>query len=83
MNSKQYKKHQAILPGAGIGVRLTSGKDRKSNIERALRDWKKQVKDAGIITALKNRMQYEKPSVTRRIAKKKARHIAKIQSEQN
>jgi ribosomal protein S21 len=32
---------------------------------------------------LKNRMQYEKPSVTRRIAKKKARYIAKIQLEQN
>jgi len=81
MNSKQYKHHQATLPGTEIGVRVLKGKDSRSDIERALRNWKKQVKDANILPKLKDRMQYEKPAVTRRKAKKRAKYLAKLTQE--
>jgi ribosomal protein S21 len=81
MNPKQYKKHQAILPGAEIGVRVLKHKERGLDIERALRNWKKQVKDADIVSDLKDRMQYEKKSIARREKMKRARFIAKIQQQ--
>ena len=47
------------------GVRLKDGE----NIDRALKIFKKQVEKAGIMSELRKRQHYEKPSVKR---KKKA-----------
>ena len=79
MNQKQFKKYQTILPGTEIGVRVLKHKERGLDVERALRTWKHQVKDANIIEKLKDRTCYNKKSVVRREMFKRARYISSIQ----
>jgi len=50
-----------------IGVIVKDG-----NIEQALGILKKKFKKAGIVRALQNRMQFNKPSVEKRLKKQKA-----------
>lgn len=41
-------------------------KVRGDNIEGAIRELKRQVKDTGLLIELRRRREYEKPSLTRR-----------------
>ena len=43
---------------------------KDNNIERALREFKKRVKNSGLLLELREREYYEKPSVKRRRQKK-------------
>jgi len=76
MNQKQLLKHQMILPGAECGAKVTRDKLNRSNINYAIKSWKRQLKDSGKLQTLKDRMQFEKPAVTRRLAKKRRKYIA-------
>jgi len=72
MNKKQ-KQHQSVIPGVGVAV---VGKD----IGYALRQFKRQVKNADILNQVKARQEYVKPSVTRRQQRIKAAYKQRMQS---
>jgi len=69
MHPKELKRHQSILPGSEIGVRVTRSKDRRVDIERALKSWKRQLKQSNRIQMLKDREEYMKPTTHRKLAK--------------
>lgn len=60
MNKKQ-KAHQSVTPGNGLATTVVEG-----DISYALKTWKRKVKQSGILDELKDRREFEKPSVTRR-----------------
>lgn len=66
MNKKQ-KAHQSVTPGNGLATTVIEG-----DISYALKTWKRKVKRSGILNELKDRREFEKPSVTRRKEKKRA-----------
>ena len=76
MNQKKLLKHQMILPGAEIGAKVTRDKLNRSNFNYAIKSWKRQLKESGKLQVMKDRMQFEKPVVTRRLAKKRRKYIA-------
>ena len=49
------------------------------NIERALKKFKRKFEKTGIVKALRNRKNFEKPSVKRRDELKKAIYVQKLQ----
>ncbi len=48
------------------------------NIERALKKFKRKFEKTGIIKEIRSRQQFEKPSVTKRLAKKHAIYVQKL-----
>ena len=48
------------------------------NIERALKRYKKKFERTGTLKVLRNRKQYDKPSVVRRAEKLKAIYVEKL-----
>jgi len=52
---------------------------RNNNVEKALRILKKKIKKEGLMTELRDRQHYIKPSEKRRLAKK--RGIARVKKE--
>lgn len=58
---KDLKRLQDITPGKLSGTKVVDG-----NIDRALRKFKKTIKDSGIIQETFYRREYRKPSVIRR-----------------
>ena len=74
--NKKMKRQKSILPGA-LGVRVIKTKHHpKGDINFALRSFKKDLKESGKLQVLKDRTQFEKPAVTRRLAKKRRKYIA-------
>jgi small subunit ribosomal protein S21 len=57
---------------------LVSVKVRNGEIDKALRIFKKRVFDSGHLLELKNRTEFEKPSVTKRKEKKLAIYRQKL-----
>jgi small subunit ribosomal protein S21 len=53
---------------------------KDGNIEKALKAYKNKVKSIKQIEQLRNRKEFEKPSVTKRIQKLKAIHKEKLQN---
>ena len=53
---------------------------KDGNIERALKSYKNKVKSVKQIEQLRNRKEFEKPSITKRIAKQKAIRKGKLQN---
>ena len=49
------------------------------NIERALKKFKRKFEKTGIVKELRNRKNFEKPSVKRRDQLKKAIYVQKLQ----
>ena len=49
------------------------------NIERALKKFKRKFEKTGIVKELRNRKNFEKPSVMRRDELKKAIYVQKLQ----
>lgn len=65
-----YKMLHSIVPGNGNAIKvLGSG---KYDIEYALRLWKRNLKDSDIVSELRDRMEYNKPSVVKRKTKNDA-----------
>jgi small subunit ribosomal protein S21 len=53
---------------------------KDGNIERALKVYKNKVKSVKQIEQLRNRKEFEKPSITKRIAKQKAIRNTKLKN---
>jgi len=53
---------------------------KDENIERALKSYKNKVKSIKQIEQLRNRKEFEKPSITKRIAKQKSIRKEKLQN---
>ena len=53
---------------------------KDGNIERALKSYKNKVKSVKQIEQLRNRKEFEKPSITKRIEKQKAIRKGKLQN---
>lgn len=57
---------------------------KDGNVEKALKKLKKKVQESGLLVDLKNREQYDKPSVKRKISKSLAkRRWQKFVSDQS
>jgi small subunit ribosomal protein S21 len=61
------KQFYAIVPGHPNAVNVQEG-----DLVGALRVWKRNVKDSGLLQELHTRKEYEKPSVARRKARQRA-----------
>ena len=71
------KKLQESAPGNLIGTTVTEG-----NIDKALRRFKKTVKESGIILELFSRREFIKPSIVKRKQKKEARYRQRRHDEE-
>ena len=49
------------------------------NIERALKKFKRKFEKTGVVKELRRRQQFDKPSVTKRLAKERAVYVQKMQ----
>ena len=57
---------------------------RNNNVEKALRILKKKIKKEGLMTELRERQYYIKPSESRRLAKKRGiKRVAKEQAKRD
>jgi small subunit ribosomal protein S21 len=57
---------------------------RNNNVEKALRVLKKKIKNSGLMTELRDRQHYIKPSEKRRLAKKRGiKRVAKEQAKRD
>jgi small subunit ribosomal protein S21 len=68
--NKQQKIHKSILPGHALGVKVIN-----NDLSFAIKQFKGKVKDSDILSSLKERREFEKPSVTKRKQLIKARYI--------
>ena len=76
---KDYKKrHEFIIPGVPEGVKVP-GKSA-SDLEKALKIFKRQSKDLGTLQELKSRREYVKKSLLKR--RKKDAAIRQLQKEE-
>ena len=48
------------------------------NIERALKKFKRKFEKTGVTKELRRRQQFDKPSVTKRLAMEHAMHVQKL-----
>ena len=77
MNKKQ-KQHQTIVPGNSVAVNVIN-----QDLGFALRTWKRDVKESGVLDYVKDNRTYVKPSVKRRNVISKAQYRQKMQDLQN
>ena len=64
MLKPNYKKNKPF----GLKVEL----DERLPFEKAIRLFKRKVEDSGLLKEVKDRMEFEKPSVARKVAKGRA-----------
>jgi len=69
-NKTSRKKTDFIIPGIPNGVNVPG--PTTGDLEKALKIFKRQVKESEILTEFKDRMEYTKPAVARRKKKKDA-----------
>ena len=67
---KRYSRQDFYLPGVPTGVKIPDSSE--ASLEKGLRYFKRQLKDAGTIMDLKSRREYVKPTTKRRKLKKDA-----------
>jgi small subunit ribosomal protein S21 len=72
------KKLAESSPGNLLGTTVTDG-----NIDKALRRFKKTVKDSGIVLEMFNRREFTKPSIIKRKQKKEARYRQRRHDEES
>ncbi len=65
--NKQHKYHKSIVPGNSFSTKVIN-----KDINFALRSWKKQLKVSNTLDTLKEKQEFEKPSVTKRKIKNSA-----------
>ena len=61
-----------------LRVKVEDGPDDKKLIEKALKQFKRKCNNTKLVKELRERQEYEKPSVTRRTKKLKAIYTQKI-----
>ena len=76
MNKKQ-KAHKSIVSGNAKGVRVI-----ESDISFALRTFKKQIKQSGVLDHVKNNRTFTKPSVKRRDVVNRAKYIQQVRDQE-
>jgi small subunit ribosomal protein S21 len=74
--SKKQKQHQTIVPGNPLAVNVVG--TQREDLAFALKSWKRKVKNAGVLERIKDRKEFEKPSVTKRKQLQAAKFIQKI-----
>lgn len=79
--SKKQKQHKMIVPGNSLAVSVT-GTERE-DLAIALKTWKRKVKSAGVLEAVKDRKEFIKPSVQQRTQKSKAVYMQYIRDLHN
>ena len=72
MNKKQ-KHHQSILPGTTSGAKVVN-----KDINFALRIWKKKLKESNILSDIKDRKEFIKPSAVKRMKLNNAIYMQQI-----
>lgn len=72
--NKKLKLHQSIVPGHAIAAAVV---DRDLNF--ALRTWKRKLKSSEILTQLKEKQEYNKPSRNKRENKRNAVYKQKME----
>jgi ribosomal protein S21 len=80
MNKKQ-KQHQMIYPGAGLGVKVVGS--TREDLSFALKTFKKKIKNSEILEKVKDRREFVKSSVTKRMQLINARFFQKLRTEQD
>ena len=65
---KEYGRNKKEKRYDGSKVMVQEGK-----FEKALRDFKRKIEDNGLLQDLRDRQQYDKPSVQRKLAKGRAK----------
>ena len=75
MNKKQ-KQHQTTVPGNPLAVNVIGS--QREDLGFALKSWKRKVKNAGILERVKDRKEFEKPSVTKRKQLQAAQFMQRI-----
>tara|TARA_B100000927_G_C16045539_1_gene300941 strand:- start:139 stop:387 length:249 start_codon:yes stop_codon:yes gene_type:complete len=76
---KKVRKEQMIIPGRYKAAKVVNG-----NIEAALKFWKRQVKESGVLQEVKDRKEFIKPSAIKRKQKMDAirkEYIRRIRSD--
>lgn len=71
--SRKQKSHQAIIPGHALGAAVVG-----NDVNFAIKNWRKRLKESGIIEKLKSRKEFEKPSITKRKQKDNAIYYQKL-----
>ena len=71
MNKKE-KKFLALLPGA-IGAKVVEG-----DLNFAIRLWKQELKNSGVLKAVYSNREYVKPSIVRKEILDRAKHRIKF-----
>lgn len=74
--NKRHKQHLSIAPGSGLAATVVN-----NDINFALKNWKREVKNSGILNEYRERQEYVKPSVKRRAEINRAKYIQKIRTE--
>ena len=71
--NKKLKYHQSTIPGHGIGSKVVN-----KDINFALRNWKRKLKNSNILLELKEKREYIKPSARKRQQLITAKYTQKI-----
>ena len=75
MNKKQ-KQHQTVVPGNPLAVNVVG--TQREDLGFALKSFKRKIKASGILERIKDRKEFEKPSVSKRKQLQKAQFIQRI-----
>ena len=82
--NKKMKRNKSILPGVEVGVRVVKTKQHpRGDINFALRSFKKELKQSGKLTELRERRYFRKKSDIRREQIKRARYFQRMESLHN
>jgi small subunit ribosomal protein S21 len=73
---KKQKQHQTIVPGNSLAVNVVG--TQREDLGFALKVWKRKVKNSGILERIKDRKEFEKPSVRKRKQLQAAQFIQRI-----
>ena len=68
--TKRYRKDDFIIPGCGTGVKVPDGSSYA--LEKALRVYKRNMKEFGTLAEFKERRYHAKPSHVKRVKMKDA-----------
>jgi len=75
MNKKQ-KQHQTVVAGNPLAVNVIG--NQREDLAFALKAWKRKVKTSGILERIKDRKEFEKPSVKKRKQLQAAKFIQRV-----
>jgi len=75
MNKKQ-KQHLTTVPGSPLAVNVTG--TQREDLAFALKAWKRKIKSSGILETMRDRKEFEKPSVKKRKQLQSAKFLQKI-----